>query len=223
VPSESNPSIAPPLKVSDCSQITDGSAALVLCSKRFLDRLHPRRSARLLGYGHTTDYLSLEKKQVPDFPIAASAATHAYRMAGVRPDDIHGAEVHDCFSISEIVQYELLGFAEPGKGVDLLESGATALPAVRDFLQIRNPNRRPSRGGGGRHKSEIRNLPINAGGGLMGDGHPVGATGVRQVVEAFQQLSGEAGARQISGPRRFLTCNIGGSLTTTVVMIWEAA
>src|SRR5205814_3740895 len=82
VASEANPFIAPPLKVSDCSQITDGSAALVLCSKRFLDKLRPRRSARLLGYGHATDYLSLEKKEVPDFPIAASAAAHACRMAG---------------------------------------------------------------------------------------------------------------------------------------------
>lgn len=195
--SESNPMIAPPLKVSDCSQITDGAAALVLCSQRFRARQRPRHAARLIGCGHTTDYLSLEKKEVPDFPIAASAAAQAYRMAGVRPGDIHGAEVHDCFSISEIVQYELLGFAEPGKGVALLESGATSLPAGR--------------------------CPVNAGGGLMGDGHPVGATGVRQVAEAFAQLTGRADARQIPGARRFLTCNIGGSLTTTVVMIWEAA
>ncbi|HEY5895431.1 MAG TPA: beta-ketoacyl synthase N-terminal-like domain-containing protein [Chthoniobacterales bacterium] len=197
VASEVNPFIAPPLKVSDCSQITDGSAALVLCSQRFLDRLRPHHAVRLLGYGHTTDYLPLEKKDVPDFPIAASAAAHAYRMAGVGPSDIHGAEVHDCFSISEIVQYELLGFAEPGKGMELFESGATALPAGR--------------------------CPVNAGGGLLGDGHPVGATGVRQVVEAYQHLTGNAGIRQIAGAKRFLTCNIGGSITTTVVMIWEAA
>ena len=72
-------------------------------------------------------------------------------------------------------------------------------------------------------KSKIQNLPVNVGGGLLGDGHPVGATGVRQVVEAYQHLIGTAGARQIAGAKRFLTCNIGGSLTTTVVMIWEAA
>lgn len=193
--SDANPVIAPPLKVSDCSQITDGAAALVLCSERFLHTLGPRRTARLLGCGHTTDFLSLERKEVPDFPIAAKAAAQAYAMAGVGPGDIHGAEVHDCFSISEIVQYELLGFAAPGKGAELLESGATSLPAGR--------------------------CPVNAGGGLLGDGHPVGATGVRQVVEAYQQLTGTAGARQIAGAKRFLTCNIGGSLTTTVVMIWE--
>jgi acetyl-CoA C-acetyltransferase len=194
--SEANPVIAAPLKVSDCSQITDGAAALVLCSRRFLDRLASRRAMRLLGYGHTTDHLALEKKEVPDFPIAARAGAQAYGMAGVGPGDIHGAEVHDCFSISEILQYELLGFAEPGKGVEWLESGASSLPAGR--------------------------CPVNAGGGLLADGHPVGATGVRQVAEAYQHLTGRAGARQIPGARRFLTCNIGGSLTTTVVMIWEA-
>ena len=193
--SEENPCIAPPLKLSDCSPITDGSAAVVLCSQRFLERLRPRHAIRLLGYGHTTDYLSLERKAVPDFPIAAKAAANAYTMAGVAPRDMHGAEVHDCFSISEIVQYELLGFAAAGEGVALLESGATSWP-------------------GGR-------CPVNAGGGLLGDGHPVGATGVREVVEAYQHLTSRAGERQIAGAKRFLTCNIGGSVTTTVVMIWE--
>jgi len=193
--SEENRCIAPPLKLSDCSPITDGSAAVVLCSQRFLDRLRPPHAIRLLGYGHTTDYLPLEKKSVPDFPIAAKAAAQAYAMAGLGPRDLHGAEVHDCFSISEIVQYELLGFAAAGEGVALLESGATSLP--------KGP------------------FPVNAGGGLLGDGHPVGATGVRQVVEAYQHLTGRAGARQIAGAKRFLTCNIGGSVTTTVVMIWQ--
>jgi acetyl-CoA C-acetyltransferase len=192
---DDNRYIAPPLKLSDCSPITDGAAAVVLCSQRFLKKLSPRAAARLLGYGHATDYLPLEKKEVPEFPMAAKAASHAYAMAGVGPRDIHGAEVHDCFSISEIVQYELLALAGRGEGVALLESGATTYP-------------------GGR-------CPVNPGGGLLGDGHPVGASGVRQVVEAYQQLTGQAGARQIVGARRFLTCNIGGSVTTTVVMIWE--
>jgi acetyl-CoA C-acetyltransferase len=193
---EANPMIAPPLKASDCSQITDGAAALVLVSERFFRRLQKRRGARLLGFGQTTDHLPLARKDAPTFSIAAGAAARAYAMAGMAPQDLHGVELHDCFSISEIVQYEVLGLAAPGKGAELLESGATALP-------------------GGR-------CPVNAGGGLLGDGHPVGATGVRQVVEAFQQLTGQAGARQIDGARRFLTCNIGGTMTTTVVMIWES-
>jgi len=208
--SESNPYIAAPLKVSDCSPITDGGAALVLCSQRFLDRRRPNHAMRLLGYGHTTDYLALKHKEAPAFPIAAKAGTQAYSMANVGPGDLHGAEVHDCFTISEIVQYELLSFAAPGKGVELLESGATALPSVRESIQIRNS------------KFKVQNLPVNPGGGLLGDGHPVGASGVRQVTEAFLQLSDRAGSRQIVGAQRFLTCNIGGSLTTTVVMIWEA-
>jgi acetyl-CoA C-acetyltransferase len=195
--SDANPVIASPLKVTDCSKVTDGAAAVLLCSGRFLQKLRPPRSARLHGYGHTTDYLALGRKEVPDFPIAAKAAARAYTMAEVGPLDIHGAEMHDCFTISEIVQYELLSFAAPGKGAELLESGATSLPAGR--------------------------CPVNAGGGLLGDGHPVGATGVRQVVEAYRHLTGSAGARQIEGAKRFLTCNIGGSFTTTVVTIWEAA
>ena len=145
-----------------------------------------------------------------DFPIAAQAATQAYTMAGVGPGGLHGAELHDCFSVSEILQYELLGFAPPGRGAELLESGATALPSVRDSVQIKNA------------KTKFQNLPVNAGGGLIGDGHPVGATGVRQVVEAYTQLTSRAGSRQITGARRFLTCNIGGTYTTTVVTIWES-
>jgi acetyl-CoA acetyltransferase len=203
--SEENPQFAAPLKVTDCSQITDGAAAVVLCSGRFLDRLAQRPAIRLLGYGHTTDHLALAEKDVPDFSIARKAAEQAYAMATLRPDDIHAAEVHDCFSISEIVAYEILGFASSGQGAQLLESGATALPSVRDRFAIGSPEQA---------------IPVNVGGGLMGDGHPVGATGVRQVVEAYTQLTDSAGRRQVQGAKRFLTFNMGGSVTTSVVMIW---
>ena len=211
--SESNPRIAAPLKVTDCSQITDGGAALVLCSQRFLNKLGPRVAVRLLGYGHTTDLLPLDQKDAPDFAIARRAARQAYSMARLTPHDIHGAEVHDCFSISEIIACEILGFAPAGEGAALVESGLTALPAVRPSIAIRDP------------QSAIRNspLPVNPGGGLMGDGHPVGASGVRQVVEAYQQLTATAGARQVQGAQRFLTFNMGGSVTTNVVMIWGNA
>ena len=205
--SEKNPSVAPPLKVSDCSQITDGGAAVVLVSGRFLDRLGRDKSkmARLLGFGHTTDYLALEKKDAPTFSTARKAAKTAFSMANLQPRDIQGAEVHDCFSITEIVAYEILGFAEPGKGAELAMSGATALPQVRGEHVT------------GKYNFEI---PVNTGGGLIGDGHPVGATGTRQVFDAYQQLSGQASARQIPGVKRFLTFNMGGSLTTSVAMIW---
>jgi acetyl-CoA acetyltransferase len=205
--SDKNPSVAPPLRVSDCSQITDGSASLILVSGKFLDRIGRDKSKlpRLLGYGHTTDYLALEKKDVPTFSTSRKAAQNAFKMANLKPRDLNGAEVHDCFSITEIVAYEILGLAEPGKGAELAKSGATALPQVR-----------------GEHVSGKIDfeIPVNTGGGLIGDGHPVGATGVRQVVEAYQHLTERAGARQIENAKRFLTFNMGGSLTTSVAMIW---
>src|SRR5438093_3757471 len=203
--SNKNPSVAPPLKVSDCAQITDGAASIVLVSGKYLNKIgrDKNKTARLLGFGHTTDYLPLDKKDAPTFSTARKAAEKAFSMANLKPRDIQGAEVHDCFSITEIVAYEILGLAESGKGVELVKSGATTLPQVR--------------GGKGKLPFEI---PVNAGGGLIGDGHPVGATGVRQVLEAYQQLTGQAGARQIENAKKFITFNMGGSLTTSVAMVW---
>lgn len=206
--SEGNLRIAPPLKVTDCSQITDGAAAVVLCSAKLAAKLSPSRRVRLLGYGHTTDYLPLDRKDVPDFSIARQSAAQAYAMSGLTPRDIDAADVHDCFSISEIVASEIVGLAEPGGGGRLLESGATMLPPVRAELGIAAP------------PTPARSIPINPGGGLIGDGHPVGATGVRQVVEAYQHLTERAGSRQVDGVRRYLTFNMGGSVTTSVTMIW---
>lgn len=203
--SEQNPRLAPPLKSSDCSQITDGAAGVLLGSGRVAARLGRPTRVQLRGYGHTTDCLPLAAKDAPEFSVATRAAREAYAMAGVKPAELDGAEVHDCFSISEIVAYEVLGFAGRGEGPRLLESGATALPAARAAM------------GDGAAKSR---LVVNPGGGLIGDGHPVGATGVRQVEEVYRQLTGTAGARQIDGARRILTFNMGGTFTTNVVMIW---
>src|SRR6185312_1653404 len=177
-------------QVSDCSQITDGAASLVLVSGKYLDKIgrDKNKTARLFGYGHTTDYLPLDKKDAPTFSIARKAAEKAFRMANLTPRDLHGAEVHDCFSITEIVAYEILGLAQSGKGVELVKSGATALPQVRTE-KFKGPFK----------------IPVNVGGGLIADGHPVGATGVRQVFEAYQQLTEQAGARQIESAKRFLT------------------
>jgi acetyl-CoA C-acetyltransferase len=205
--SDKNPSVAPPLKVSDCSQITDGAASVVLVSGKYLEKIgrDKQKAPRLLGFGHTTDYLALDKKDAPTFSIARKAAEKAFSMANLKPRELNGAEVHDCFSVTEVVVYEILGLAEPGKGAELARSGATALS------QVRNEKMR------GTFAFEI---PVNAGGGLIGDGHPVGATGVRQVVEAYQHLTNQAGARQIENAKRFLTFNMGGSLTTSVAMVW---
>src|SRR6267378_1789873 len=132
--SDKNPSVAPPLKVSDCSQITDGSASVVLVSGEYLEKIgrDKNKTARLLGFGHTTDYLPLDKKDAPTFSTARKAAEKAFSMANLKPREMQGAEVHDCFSITEIVAYEILGLAESGKGVDLIKSGATTLPQVRN-------------------------------------------------------------------------------------------
>ena len=203
---DANPRFAPPLKITDCSQITDGAAAVVLASERFLRR---GRSLALAGFGHTTDVLRLDGKSVPDFPVVRRAAEQAYAMAGVSPRDLHAAEVHDCFSISELVAYEALGWAEPGRAAALLESGATTLPQVRGDIGV---GTRPA-----------FTMPVNTGGGLIADGHPVGATGVRQVVEMFRQTSGEADERQVEGAKTVMTFNMGGSLTTNVAMIWRGA
>src|SRR3981081_1005131 len=116
-------------------------------------------------------------------------------MANLKPRDMHGAEVHDCFSITEICAYEILGLAEQGKGAQLAVTGATALPQVR--------NEKVS----GKIDFEI---PVNAGGGLVGCGQPVGAPGGLQVFEASQQPTEQAGARQITGAKKFLTFNMGG-------------
>jgi acetyl-CoA C-acetyltransferase len=204
--SDQNKSVAPPLKVSDCSQITDGAAAVVLVSGKYLEKIgrDKAKMAHLLGFGHTTDYLALEKKDVPTFSTARKAAEKAFGMANLKPRDMQGAEVHDCFSITEIVAYEILGLAEPGKGAELARSGATALPQIRNQKSGKLPFE----------------IPVNSGGGLIGDGHPVGATGVRQVFDAYQQLTNQATTRQIENVKRFLTFNMGGSLTTSVAMIW---
>src|SRR5438477_12579404 len=187
--SEKSPTVAPPLRVTDCSQITDGGAAIMLVSGKYLDRIGRDKSKlpRLLGFGSTTDYLALEKKDAPTFSTARKAAEKAFGMAKLKPRDMHGAEVHDCFSITEIVAYEILGLAEPGKGAELAMSGATALPQVR-----------------GEHVSGKIDfeIPVNAGGGLIGDGHPVGATGVRQGFEAYQQMTEQAGAGQTNGAKK---------------------
>ena len=210
-----------PLKLYDCSQITDGAAAVVLCSQQFLDKLSHRCASAtsgtqsnhpvsLLGWGHSTDSLALEKKDAPHFPQAHKALARALETADIRDPkkELHGVEVHDCFSISEVIAYEIIGLADPGQGATLLHSGATMHPSIRAKLLDADAPAPPF------------SIPVNSGGGLMADGHPVGATGVRQVLDAYQQLTGQSGLRQIENARRFLTYNVGGSMTTTVAMVW---
>ncbi len=188
--------VAEPLTVFDCSLISDGAAALVLVPADQAPRYHSR-FARVLSVAQTSDYVALDRKEdITFFPAVQSAGRKAYEAAGVGPGDIGVAEVHDCFTIAEIVASEDLGFARKGEGGPFAAAGCTAI--------------------GGR-------IPINTSGGLKAKGHPVGATGVGQICDLVQQLRGEAGERQVARHRLGLAQNLGGSGGTCVVTILEAA
>jgi acetyl-CoA C-acetyltransferase len=184
--------IADPLTLYDCSPVTDGAAAVVVTT---LERARDMASQPVcvLGFGQASDSLSLFRRtDMTSLVAARKAAERAYRMANLGPQDVSFAEVHDCFTIAEIIATEDLGFFERGEGGPAALEGATAL--------------------GGR-------VPVNPSGGLKGKGHPVGATGVSQIVESVFQLRGTAGERQVASPRIGLTHNVGGSGATCVVTV----
>jgi acetyl-CoA acyltransferase len=179
------------LKVTDCSQVTDGGAALLLVSDKGLEKLGRKRAdcAELCSYGFATNPLG----QVNDLlrlDTVAAATKEAMADAGIRPEDVQVAEVHDCFTIAELLMYEAIGWAERGKGIGLMLSGRTSLDG---------------------------DIPVNTGGGLIGFGHPVGATGVKQVAEIFRQMKGLCGDYQLPRAVRIgLTANMGGDDRTVV-------
>lgn len=188
--------VADPLTVLGCSPITDGAAAVVLADGETARRLaRGRPLVRIAGVGLATDRMALHNRaDLTALNAVTAAAQKAYAMAGVTPEAIQVAEVHDCFTIAEIMIIEALGFVPRGKGGPATAAGETAL--------------------GGR-------IPVNPSGGLKSKGHPVGATGVAQAVEVTQQLRGEAGARQVSGARIGLTQNMGGTGASSVVHVLE--
>ncbi|MEM3421698.1 MAG: thiolase domain-containing protein [Candidatus Hadarchaeum sp.] len=189
-----SPPVVLPLKLLDCSPITDGAACVVVApaeKARKMDRV----PVIVAGTGQASDTISLHSRQsLTGLRATTEAARMAYRMARVGPDDIDVAEVHDCFTIAEIMAIEDLGFCKKGEGGKLTEEGQTEI--------------------GGK-------IPINTSGGLKGKGHPVGATGIAQVVEIVHQLRGEAGKRQVKGAEIGLTHNVGGTGGTAVVHIFK--
>ena len=192
-----NPELKEWLKVSDCSQVSDGASAAVLLSDRGLSLIGKQRAevVEIAAYGHATAALDGERSHT-SLGTTAAAAREAYRDAGVEPADVGVAEVHDCFSIAEIQMYEALGFAGPGQGTRLVQDGTVMLEG---------------------------RLPVNTGGGLMAFGHPVGATGVKQAVEIHRQMRGLAGDYQIARrPRIGLAANMGGDDRTAVVTIYRS-
>jgi len=188
--------VADPLRILDCSPISDGAAAAVLCPLETAAKLSSRPPVRIAGLGHATDTIALHARDdLTDLRAVRLAAERAYAMAGRKPGDVDFAEVHDCFTIAELCVIEALGLVERGRSGPLTEEGATALDGA---------------------------IPVNPSGGLKAKGHPVGATGVAQVHEAVLQLRGEAGERQVPEAKIGLTQNMGGSGGSSVVTILEA-
>ena len=188
--------VAWPLKLYDCSLITDGASCIIL-TKPELAAKYTDMPVHIIGSGQASDTIGLyERQSLTSLAAAKIAAKQAYEMAGVKPEEIDLAEVHDCFTIAEIIAYEDLGFCKIGEGGKLVESGETKL--------------------GGR-------IPVNTSGGLKSKGHPVGATGTAQAYEMYLQLTSQAERRQVKDAEVGLTHNLGGSGATAVVHIYRRA
>jgi acetyl-CoA C-acetyltransferase len=188
--------VADPLNLYDCSLVSDGAAAVVLAP---LDRAHgfTDKPVRVLGISQTSDFVALDRKpDITTFHAVRTAAEKAYRMAGLSARAIDFAEVHDCFTIAEIIAIEDLGFVLKGRGGFYTLEGGTCLSGER---------------------------PVNPSGGLKAKGHPVGATGVAQVCDVVQQIRGEAATRQVRRNNIGLAQNLGGSGASCVVTILAAA
>lgn len=184
--------VADPLKLYDACPFSDGAAAVILCTEEVARKLTDKpvyvdASARSGSIASLHD-----RDDLTTIPGTVRAAEAAYKQAGVGPEGIDLFEVHDCFTIAEVVASEDLGIFPRGEGAKAAVEGRTALTGDR---------------------------PINPSGGLKAKGHPVGATGAGQVVEVYEQLRGEAGDRQVEGARRALTHNVGATGGTVVVNI----
>lgn len=184
--------VAHPLKLYDCSLITDGAAAVLLASEEKAKAI-TKKPVWIAGLGLATDTMRLgDRASLTSLLATREAARMAYKMAGVGPGDIDIGTVHDCFTIAEIIAYEDLGFCEKGEGGKLIGAKETYLDGK---------------------------IPVNVDGGLKSKGHPLGATGISMAIEITKQLRGEAGARQVKNSEIGLTHNVGGSGQIALVHI----
>jgi acetyl-CoA C-acetyltransferase len=184
--------VSEPLRLLHCSPVSDGGAAVILCPADQASK-YTDKPVLIAGSGLATAPMPLAERKDPTFLEAVQRSGElAYEMAGVGPADIQLAEVHDCFAIAEICCTEALGLVDVGQGGKAAREGATSL--------------------GGK-------IPVNTSGGLKSKGHPVGATGIAQAIEVFEQLRGEAGKRQVDGAKVGLAQNMGGSGASSVVHI----
>jgi acetyl-CoA C-acetyltransferase len=203
-----NPHVEGRIRKQDCAQITDGGACVFLASERYAAKWAARRGMTLdnvpylKGWGHRTATMRFEDKlkESPNspyvFPHVRGAITDTYARAGIAgPQALDAIETHDCFTTTEYLAIDHFGITAPGESWKAVEDGRIALDG---------------------------DLPINPSGGLIGGGHPVGCTGVRMLLDAWKQVSGNAGAYQVDGARQVQTLNIGGSGTTTVSFVVAA-
>jgi acetyl-CoA C-acetyltransferase len=188
------PVVAEPLNLYHCCPTSDGAAAVLVAGEDVVDD-YTDDPVRVAGVGAASDRVGLfQREEYTAVAASEQAADRAYERAGLGPEDLDLAEVHDCFAIAELLAYEDLGFCEHGEAGALVEQGRTDLDG---------------------------DLPVNPSGGLKSKGHPIGATGAGQVVEAFKQLTGQAGERQVADPAVGLTHNVGGSGGAAVVHVLE--
>ena len=195
---QTNPLIGGRLSVSDCSQVTDGAAVVVLCSESFVKARGIKGKPLIKGYGHRVAPMLFEKK-IDDnkdsryiLPWTRQACLDAYRRSGLCVKDIDVFETHDCFTSSEYAAISAFGLTEPGREYEAVESGVIAFDGTS---------------------------PVNPSGGLIGCGHPVGASGARMFLDIYKEVSGIAGNYQIEGVKHGMMLNIGGSATTNYVFI----
>ena len=195
---ETNPYIGGRLASSDCSQVTDGAVVVVLASKEFARRRGLVHKPVIKGYGHRTAPLLFDKKILENresryvLPWTRQTVVDAYHRSGLTVDDIDVFETHDCFTSSEYAAISAFGLTEPGKEFEAVESGMISFKGRK---------------------------PVNPSGGLIGCGHPVGASGARMLLDCYKQVAGEAGDYQVPDARNAMMLNIGGSATTNYVYV----
>lgn len=195
---ETNPLVGGKLAVSDCSQVTDGAAVVVLCSERFIKERNIKNKPIIKGYGHRVAPLLFDKKITENegseyvLPWTRQTVLDTYHRSGLTIDDIDVIETHDCFTSSEYAAISAFGITAPGHEYEAIESGVIAFDGKK---------------------------PINPSGGLIGCGHPVGASGARMFLDLYKQVTGTAGKYQVSNVKNAMMLNIGGSATTNYVYL----
>ena len=189
-----SPIVASPLKLYDCCPFSDGASAVILCNEKFAKK-SGKPYIKVIGSGRGGSPAAVQgRKDISTIPGTVIAADQAYKMAGISPHDVNFAEVHDCFTIAEIIDVEDLGFFQKGKAAREIRDGAT---------------------------SRKGRIPINPSGGLKSKGHPIGATGIGQIVEVFEQFTGQAGERTIKNAEIALTHNFGATGASAAVHIFK--